>query len=84
MRSITVCLFSAARESHSPRSPLIQPRLCQRVAPRNSKASEFLGIALESKIADLKSQIEPTPWCNGNTAPFGGVILGSNPSGVAT
>ena len=25
-----------------------------------------------------------TPWCNGNTAPFGGVILGSNPSGVAT
>ena len=24
-----------------------------------------------------------TPWCNGNTAPFGGVILGSNPSGVA-
>ena len=27
---------------------------------------------------------EVTPWCNGNTAPFGGVILGSNPSGVAT
>src|ERR1700719_604723 len=25
-----------------------------------------------------------TPWCNGNTAPFGGVILGSSPSGVAT
>jgi hypothetical protein len=25
-----------------------------------------------------------TPWCNGNTAPFGGVILGSNPSGVAS
>jgi hypothetical protein len=24
-----------------------------------------------------------TPWCNGNTAPFGGVILGSSPSGVA-
>src|SRR5260370_42604539 len=23
-------------------------------------------------------------WCNGNTAPFGGVILGSNPSGAAT
>jgi hypothetical protein len=22
-------------------------------------------------------------WCNGNTAPFGGVILGSNPSGAA-
>jgi hypothetical protein len=43
-----------------------------------------LGIALESKIANLKSQIENTPWCNGNTAPFGGVILGSNPSGVAT
>src|SRR6476620_6116338 len=25
-----------------------------------------------------------TPWCNGNTAPFGGVIHGSNPCGVAT
>src|SRR5438874_1645535 len=25
-----------------------------------------------------------TPWCNGNTAPFGGVILGSNPSGVGS
>ena len=24
-----------------------------------------------------------TPWCNGNTAPFGGVIHGSNPCGVA-
>ena len=23
-----------------------------------------------------------TPWCNGNTAPFGGVIHGSNPCGV--
>ena len=23
-------------------------------------------------------------WCNGNTAPFGGVILGSSPSGAAT
>ena len=27
--------------------------------------------------------MQDTPWCNGNTAPFGGVILGSNPSGVA-
>jgi hypothetical protein len=37
-----------------------------------------LGIALESKIANLKSQIEITPWCNGNTAPKAfGVILGS-------
>src|ERR1041385_1646271 len=32
----------------------------------------------QSKIAT-----HHTPWCNGNTAPFGGVILGSNPSGVA-
>jgi hypothetical protein len=44
----------------------------------------ILGVALESKFANLKSQIPHTPWCNGNTAPFGGVILGSNPSGVAT
>src|SRR5262249_49331005 len=46
--------------------------------------SSILSVALPSKIANLKSQIEGTPWCNGNTAPFGGVILGSNPSGVAT
>src|SRR5437764_9014403 len=31
----------------------------------------------------LSSIRQNTPWCNGNTAPFGGVILGSNPSGVA-
>ena len=43
----------------------------------------ILAIALESKIADLKIANPHTPWCNGNTAPFGGVILGSNPSGVA-
>jgi hypothetical protein len=42
-----------------------------------------LDIALELKIANLKSEDSHTPWCNGNTAPFGGVILGSNPSGVA-
>jgi hypothetical protein len=30
-----------------------------------------------------RASIRNTPWCNGNTAPFGGVILGSNPSGVA-
>jgi hypothetical protein len=37
-----------------------------------------------SEIRESKTQILNTPWCNGNTAPFGGVILGSNPSGVAT
>ena len=33
---------------------------------------------------DRKSTIRngDTPWCNGNTAPFGGVIHGSNPCGV--
>src|SRR6184192_4967526 len=37
-------------------------------------------------IQNRRSKIRnrDTPWCNGNTAPFGGVILGSNPSGVAT
>src|SRR5437773_1321539 len=36
-------------------------------------------------IQNRRSKIRnrDTPWCNGNTAPFGGVILGSNPSGVA-
>jgi hypothetical protein len=29
------------------------------------------------------SAFRDTPWCNGNTAPFGGVIHGSNPCGVA-
>src|SRR5207249_2155570 len=42
-----------------------------------------LGIALAAKFANLNCGSR-TPWCNGNTAPFGGVILGSNPSGVAT
>src|SRR2546421_10147565 len=37
-----------------------------------------------STIENRPSKIRLTPWCNGNTAPFGGVILGSNPSGVAT
>ena len=40
-------------------------------------------IAPEAKFANLIT-ILSTPWCNGNTAPFGGVILGSNPSGVAS
>src|SRR5947209_9791521 len=48
-----------------------------------SSSARFADCALiqnrRSKIANLD-----TPWCNGNTAPFGGVILGSNPSGVAT
>ena len=44
----------------------------------------ILPIALYGKIANLKCRNTNTPWCNGNTAPFGGVILGSNPSGVAT
>jgi hypothetical protein len=43
-----------------------------------------LAIALQSKLANPKIANGDTPWCNGNTAPFGGVILGSNPSGVAT
>src|SRR5271165_428823 len=30
-----------------------------------------------------KSQFIFTAWCNGNTAPFGGVIHGSNPCAVA-
>jgi hypothetical protein len=42
----------------------------------------------EMQFADFLSEPENrlgiTPWCNGNTAPFGGVILGSNPSGVAS
>src|SRR5438034_7033677 len=46
------------------------------------RARDFADCALiqnrQSKIAN-----RDTPWCNGNTAPFGGVILGSNPSGVA-
>ena len=38
------------------------------------------------QIGNRRLKIENlfTPWCNGNTAPFGGVILGSNPSGAAT
>src|SRR5437773_7742574 len=35
-------------------------------------------------MAKLKLSRCNTPWCNGNTAPFGGVIHGSNPCGVAT
>ena len=37
----------------------------------------------EVQIDNRKSAIPITPWCNGNTAPFGGVIHGSNPCGVA-
>ena len=42
-----------------------------------------LHLPLQSSIASRKSKIASTPWCNGNTAPFGGVIHGSNPCGVA-
>src|SRR5438132_1562669 len=37
--------------------PVIQPRFCQRVAPGKHDRALILGIALESKIANLKSQI---------------------------
>jgi len=36
---------------------MIQPRLWQRVAPAKHDRALILGIALESKIANLKSQI---------------------------
>ena len=49
-----------------------------------SQVCQILPIALQSKLANPKIANGDTPWCNGNTAPFGGVILGSNPSGVAT
>src|SRR5205085_11670429 len=42
----------------------------------------FPGFALQFKFANLNRYCI-TPWCNGNTAPFGGVIHGSNPCGVA-
>src|SRR6266496_1852891 len=63
------------------------PMICERsFGDPSSRCSRcrgtFVNCALlenrRSKIAN-----RDTPWCNGNTAPFGGVILGSNPSGVA-
>src|SRR5947208_16868393 len=62
-------------------------QLCGTIHPSfgvlpSCRARDFAHCALiqnrQSKIAN-----RDTPWCNGNTAPFGGVILGSNPSGVA-
>src|SRR5262249_48922730 len=51
---------------------------------RNNCGGDFCAYC--SAIQNRQSQIENclALWCNGNTAPFGGVILGSNPSGAAT
>jgi hypothetical protein len=39
---------------------------------------------LAAKSSDQKIADSFALWCNGNTAPFGGVIHGSNPCGAAT
>src|SRR5689334_12243185 len=59
-----------------------QPKysLAPTAAARDKKGNR---LRLQSAIPPPKSLFGDTPWCNGNTAPFGGVILGSNPSGVA-
>ena len=60
---------TTAREARAlPRAELSRPASCD----------------FRRAVEDRKSASRLTPWCNGNTAPFGGVILGSNPSGVAT
>src|SRR5204862_7564780 len=63
----------------------------QRHNPRHSSAvtgRRIIARAIERATVGSLSAAITSPhfalWCNGNTAPFGGVILGSNPSGAAT
>ena len=54
--------------------------------PRNRLFANARGLIcrLRFPICELGMRSrQNTPWCNGNTAPFGGVIHGSNPCGVA-
>src|SRR5436305_2928953 len=63
------------------RLPFSSGRICElRIAIRDLTLSAA-SAAIENRRSKILNSI--TPWCNGNTAPFGGVIHGSNPCGVA-
>ena len=79
--------WSGSRRSEPP-----LPRQSRRIRPygvwscstriANSQFADFADCGLMQN-RESKIRTGSTPWCNGNTAPFGGVIHGSNPCGVA-
>src|SRR5438552_7568662 len=82
--AMVTCKFSTFNSFILPNKKYtpVPPHLRIVIGRENRAPSDFARCDL---IQNRQSKIRNryTPWCNGNTAPFGGVILGSNPSGVA-